>query len=433
LSKATRLKYDLRCAFSYIIVLSSTSKGSASREAGDLLKPLISDKFAVHFGRYGGLFVPETLVQPLRELAEAYERFMKDGEFREEMDLLLHHFAGRPTPLYFARNLSRELGCKVYLKREDLVHGGAHKLNNTLGQALVAKRMGKTRLIAETGAGQHGVATAIVGANLGFETQVYMGEVDIERQKMNVYRMELMGAEVIPVRSGSRTLKDAINEALRDWAASFEHTHYLLGTAAGAHPFPSMVRDFQSVIGREAREQILTAEGRMPESIVACVGGGSNAMGIFAPFLQDSVRLLAVEAGGRGPGKTDRIADNGASLGYGSDGVLHGALTKILQDPYGQILESYSVAAGLDYPGVGPELAYLAETGRVNAKMADDKTALQGFRALSRLEGIIPALESAHAVGYAMNEPEALGDLTIINISGRGDKDLATVMDYENL
>ncbi len=388
---------------------------------------------AVKFGRYGGLFVPETLVQPIMELALAYESLRNNDDFRDELAGLLKNFAGRPTPLYHARNLSRELGSKIYLKREDLVHGGAHKLNNTLGQALVAKRMGKTRLIAETGAGQHGVATAIVGANLGFETQVYMGEVDIERQKMNVYRMELMGAEVIPVRSGSRTLKDAINEAMRDWAASFEHTHYLLGTAAGAHPFPTMVRDFQSVIGHEARGQILEAEGRLPDSIVACVGGGSNAMGIFAPFLKDRVRLLAVEAGGRGPGKTDKTADNGASLGYGTNGILHGALTKILQDPYGQILESYSVAAGLDYPGVGPELAYLAETGRVQPKMADDKTAIRGFRALSRLEGIIPALESAHAVGYAMQEPEALGEMAIINVSGRGDKDLATVMDYENL
>jgi tryptophan synthase beta chain len=241
-----------------------------------------------------------------------------------------------------------------------------------------------------------------------------------------------MGAEVIPVRSGSRTLKDAINEAMRDWAASFDHTHYLLGTAAGAHPFPTMVRDFQSVIGLEAKKQIVEAEGRMPESIVACVGGGSNAMGIFAPFLNDKVRLLAVEAGGRGSGKTNKTADNGASLGYGTDGVLHGALTKILQDPYGQILESYSVAAGLDYPGVGPELAFLAEKGRVTAKLADDQSAIRGFRALSKLEGIIPALESAHAIGYALQEPEALGDLAIINISGRGDKDLATVMDYEN-
>lgn len=378
--------------------------------------------------------MPETLIQPLTELAEAYERLSKDAGFTAELDGMLKDFAGRATPLYYARNLSEKLGRKVYLKREDLVHGGAHKLNNTLGQALVAKRMGKTRLIAETGAGQHGVATAIVGANLGFETQVYMGEVDIERQKMNVYRMELMGAEVIPVKSGSRTLKDAINEAMRDWASSFESTHYLLGTAAGPHPFPSMVRDFQSVIGKETREQIMQAEGRLPDSIVACVGGGSNAMGIFAPFLDDSsVDLIAVEAGGRGLGKTDKTADNGASLGCGDDGVLHGALTKILQDPYGQILESYSVAAGLDYPGVGPQLAYLAETGRVRPRMADDKTAITGFRLLSELEGIIPALESAHAVGYALREPEALGDLAIINISGRGDKDLATVMEYENL
>ncbi len=393
---------------------------------------MVSDADTVKFGKYGGLYVPETLVQPLRELAEAYGRLMKSDEFREDLGSLLKNFAGRPTPLYFSKNLSRVLGRKIYLKREDLVHGGAHKLNNTLGQALVAKRMGKKRLIAETGAGQHGVATAIVGANLGFETRVYMGEVDIERQKMNVYRMELMGAEVIPVRSGSKTLKDAINEAMREWAASFDNTHYLLGTAAGAHPFPTMVRDFQSVIGLEAKKQILEAEGRMPESIVACVGGGSNAMGIFAPFLTDEVRLLAVEAGGRGSGKTNKTADNGASLGYGTDGVLHGALTKILQDPYGQILESYSVAAGLDYPGVGPELAFLAEKGRVTAKLADDQSAIRGFRTLSKLEGIIPALESAHAIGYALQEPEALGELAIINISGRGDKDLATVMDYEN-
>jgi tryptophan synthase beta chain len=388
----------------------------------------------VKFGRYGGRFVPETLIQPLTELAEAYQRLSRDGLFVAELSDMLKNFAGRPTPLYHAKNLSEMLGRRIYLKREDLVHGGAHKLNNTLGQAIVAKHMGKTRLIAETGAGQHGVATAIVGANLGFETQVYMGEVDIERQKMNVYRMELMGAEVIPVKSGSRTLKDAINEAMRDWASSFESTHYLLGTAAGPHPFPSMVRDFQSVIGKEAKEQIIQAEGRLPDSIVACVGGGSNAMGIFAPFLEDrDVELIAVEAGGRGLGKTDKTADNGASLGCGDDGVLHGALTKILQDPYGQILESYSVAAGLDYPGVGPQLAYLAETGRVKPKMADDRTAITGFRTLSELEGIIPALESAHAVGYAIREPQTLGDLSIINISGRGDKDLATVMDYENL
>jgi len=385
------------------------------------------------FGRYGGRFVPEILMPPIMEVAESYEGLRKRDDFRADLEGLLKNFAGRPTPLYHARNLSRKLRRQIYLKREDLVHGGAHKLNNTLGQALVAKRMGKSRLIAETGAGQHGVATAIVGANLGFEVQVYMGEVDIERQKMNVYRMKLMGAQVIPVRSGSRTLKDAINEAFRDWAATFDHTYYLFGTAAGPHPYPAMVRDFQSVIGREARAQILDAEGRMPESITACVGGGSNAMGIFAPFLQDDVRLMAVEAGGRGRGRTDRTADNGASLGCGTDGVLHGALTRILQDPFGQILESYSLAAGLDYPGVGPELAYLTEKGRVIPRMADDKAALRGFRELSRLEGIIPALESAHAVGYALENPEELGDMAIINISGRGDKDLQTVMDYENL
>ena len=385
----------------------------------------------VKFGRYGGRFVPETLVQPLIELTEAYESLMKDDGFLSELKSLQINFGGRPTPLYLARNMSKKLCRTIYLKREDLMHGGAHKLNNTLGQALVAKRMGKTRLIAETGAGQHGVATAIVGANLGFETQVYMGEVDIERQKMNVYRMELMGAEVIPVKSGSRTLKDAINEAMRDWAASYETTHYLLGTAAGPHPFPSMVREFQSVIGKEAKEQIMLAEGRLPDSIVACVGGGSNAMGIFAPFVDDETRLIAVEAGGRGMLKHARTADNGASLGCGDDGVLHGALTKILEDHDGQILESYSIAAGLDYPGVGPELAYLSEIGRVEPVMADDKTAVEGFRELSKLEGIIPALESAHAIGYALKNPQSLGDLTIINVSGRGDKDLATVMAYE--
>lgn len=387
----------------------------------------------VKFGRYGGAFIPETLVQPLSELAKAYECLRKSYEFVTELSKLLDNFAGRPTPLYFAETISQKLGTKVYLKREDLVHGGAHKLNNTLGQALVAKHMGKTRLIAETGAGQHGVATAIVGACLGFETQVYMGEVDIERQKMNVFRMELMGAEVIPVRSGSRTLKDAINEAFRDWAGSFESTHYLLGTAAGPHPFPSMVRDFQSVVGLEAKDQIKKAEGVLPDSIVACVGGGSNAMGIFAPFLEDNVRLIAVEAGGRGIGFTDRTADNGASLGCGTDGILHGALTKILQEPYGQVLESYSIAAGLDYPGVGPQLSHLVDIGRVLPKVADDKTALDGFRALSRLEGVIPALESAHALGYALKNPESLGDLAVINVSGRGDKDLATVMEFENL
>ncbi|MCR3884477.1 tryptophan synthase subunit beta [Methanotrichaceae archaeon M04Ac] len=391
----------------------------------------ITNASMTRFGRFGGQFVPETLMQPLKELAEAYGRLKVDLEFRRELSALLSNYAGRPTPLYLARTLSRELSRKVYLKREDLVHGGAHKLNNVLGQALVAKAMGKTRLIAETGAGQHGVASAMVGANLGLDTEVYMGEVDIERQKMNVYRMELLGARVIPVRSGSRTLKDAINEAMRDWAGSYESTHYLMGTVAGAHPYPLMVKELQSVIGTEAREQILAAEGRLPDSVAACVGGGSNAMGIFSGFLNDDVKLIAVEAGGRGTSSGRKIADHGACLNLGEDGVLHGAMTKILQDPYGQILESYSLAAGLDYPGVGPELAHLVEVGRVTPAIADDGAALLGFRRLSVLEGIIPALESAHAVGFALNDPEALGEISIINLSGRGDKDLATVMDHE--
>lgn len=400
--------------------------------AGDhLMEADTSKNPKTKFGKYGGQFVPETLIQPLKELAFAYQELKEDERFQAEMDRLLRTYAGRPTPLYEAKSLSAEMGLKVYLKREDLVHGGAHKLNNVLGQAMVAKEMGKTRLIAETGAGQHGVATAMAGACLGLKTEVYMGEVDIERQKMNVYRMKLMGANVIPVSTGSRTLKDAINEAMRDWAASYEHTHYLMGTVAGSYPYPIMVRELQSVIGTEARSQVMEIEGQLPDSVVACVGGGSNAMGIFSGFLDDEVDLIAVEAGGRGLTKTEKIANHGASLKAGDDGILHGALTKILQDPHGQILESYSVAAGLDYPGVGPELANLVEMGRVTADIADDETALEGFRSLSRLEGIVPALESSHAVGYALENPDALGDLAIINLSGRGDKDLATVMRYE--
>lgn len=387
----------------------------------------------MRFGAYGGRFVPETLIQPLSQLTEAYQQLRKSKAFQDELSALLKTYAGRPTPLYLARSLSRVLGGDIYLKREDLVHGGAHKLNNTLGQALIAKHMGKTRLIAETGAGQHGVATAMAGACLGLETQVYMGEVDMERQQMNVYRMELMGAQVIPVSSGSRTLKDAINEALRDWAASFENTYYLIGSVVGPFPYPTIVKDFQRVIGDETRVQILKAEGRLPDSVVACTGGGSNAMGIFTSFLDDDVALFSVEAGGKGMTKTDKVANHGASLGVGEPGVLHGAKTKLLQDSYGQILESHSVAAGLDYPGVGPELAHLAEIGRVVPRIADDVAALEGFKLLSRLEGIIPALESAHAIGYAMRETGALGDISIINLSGRGDKDIGTVMQHENL
>ena len=387
----------------------------------------------MRYGGYGGRYVPETLIQPLNELERSYQRLQKDKAFQTELSSLLASFAGRPTPLYYARTLSKKIGSRIYLKREDLVHGGAHKLNNTLGQGLIAKHMGKTRLIAETGAGQHGVATAMAGACLGLDTLVYMGEVDIKRQQSNVYRMELMGASVIPVKSGSRTLKDAINEAMRDWATTYETTHYLIGSVVGPHPYPAIVKELQKVIGIETREQILRAEGMLPDSIVACTGGGSNAMGIFTPFLNDDVSLISVEAGGRGLTETEKFANHGASLGFGKTGVLHGAMTKLLQDSYGQILESHSVAAGLDYPGVGPELAHLAEIGRILPRIADDETALMGFRLLSKLEGIIPAMESAHAIGYALLEKESLGDLSIINLSGRGDKDLTMVMENENL
>ncbi|MBE0523742.1 MAG: tryptophan synthase subunit beta [Methanosarcinales archaeon] len=381
------------------------------------------------FGRFGGQFVPEVLMPALEELEQAYERFKKDPGFKAELDYYLQDFAGRPSPLYFARSLSKKYGLKVYLKREDLVHGGAHKLNNTIGQALLAKYMGKQRLIAETGAGQHGTATAMAGANLGLNTEVYMGAKDIERQRMNVYRMELMGTKVHAVTSGSQTLKDAINEALRDWVANVEHTHYLIGSVVGPHPFPMIVRDFQSVIGEEVKYQIMEKEGRLPDSIIACTGGGSNAMGIFHPFVSDvDVDLIAVEAGGSGLKCNDTAALHSASLSVGEEGVLHGAKTKILQNEYGQILESQSISAGLDYSGVGPELAYLAETGRIKPKNASDEEALAAFHELSRTEGIIPALESSHALAYLAKAASELGEIVVINISGRGDKDLETVM-----
>lgn len=383
------------------------------------------------FGRYGGQFVPEVLMPALIELEEEYNKYREDPVFNRELQDYLSHFAGRPTPLYHARRLSRKYKVKVYLKREDLVHGGAHKLNNTLGQALLAKYMGKKRIIAETGAGQHGTATAIAAASIGIPAEVYMGARDTVRQQMNVYRMQLLGARVHPVTSGSQTLKDAINEAMRDWVANVENTFYLLGSVVGPHPYPAMVRDFQSVIGREAREQILRQEGRLPDSIIACTGGGSNAMGIFHPFLEDDVRLYAVEAGGEGLETTDTIAHHSASLCTGEEGVLHGARTRILQNRYGQILESHSIAAGLDYAGVGPELVHLAETGRLTPASIRDDEALEAFHELSRLEGIIPALESAHAIAYLMKEAEELGELVIINISGRGDKDLSTVLQRE--
>jgi len=377
------------------------------------------------FGEFGGRYVPEVLIPPLEELEEAYSRFKDDEEFRKKLDYYLRNYAGRPTPLYFAENLSKEVGAKIYLKREDLLHGGAHKINNTVGQALLAKFMGKRRIIAETGAGQHGVATAMAAALLGLKAEIYMGAEDYERQKMNVFRMELLGAKVKAVESGSRTLKDAINEALRDWVESFEYTHYLIGSAVGPHPFPTIVRDFQSVIGHETKRQIIEIEGRLPDAIVACVGGGSNAIGIFHPFLKDHVKLVGVEAGGKGidTGK------HAASLNAGSKGVLHGMLSYFLQDENGMILDTHSISAGLDYPGVGPEHAYLKETGRCEYVTVNDDEALEAFKILCRLEGIIPALESAHAVAYAIKMAEDVGKdgILVVNLSGRGDKDIDIV------
>jgi tryptophan synthase beta chain len=383
-------------------------------------------KLSGRFGRFGGTFVPEILMPALEELESAFLASRQDPEFQRELSGLLATYAGRPTPLYRCRNLLGETGVRLYLKREDLLHGGAHKTNQALGQGLLARRMGKTRLIAETGAGQHGVATALTGAVLGLETRVYMGELDMERQKPNVFRMQLMGTEVIPVATGSRTLKDAINEALRDWSASYETTHYLLGTVAGPHPFPTMVRDFQRIIGDEAREQILEVEGKLPDVAIASVGGGSNAMGLFTAFLGDaSTRLLGVEAAGDG-------LDTGrhcATLERGSPGVLHGAYSYTLQDDEGQIGESHSISAGLDYPGVGPEHAWLQETGRATYTSCTDREALDAFQALARAEGILPALESAHAIAAALRVAGAGGpEVILVNLSGRGDKDLETVL-----
>jgi tryptophan synthase beta chain len=388
------------------------------------------------YGRYGGQFVPEVLMPALAELEEAYDRYREDPRFLEELAYYMKDFAGRETPLYFARNLSEKYGVRIYLKREDLVHGGAHKLNNTIGQALLAKYMGKKRLIAETGAGQHGTATAMVGATMGFETEVYMGAKDVQRQHMNVYRMQLMGTTVHAVESGSRTLKDAINEALRDWVTNVENTHYLIGSVVGPHPYPMIVRDFQSVIGNEVKRQIMEKEGRYPDSIVACAGGGSNAMGIFHPFIEEKeVRLFPVEAGGCGLKSTAKEALHSASLCVGEDGILQGAHTRVLQDRYGQILESSSVSAGLDYSGVGPELAYLADIGRIRPCNVNDEEALEAFYELSRTEGIIPALESSHALAYVMKMAQSgeLGELVVISLSGRGDKDLETVFTLKEM
>lgn len=384
------------------------------------------------FGPFGGQYVPETLMDALYDLERAYRHFREDPGCQERLRSFLTTYAGRPTPLTYCANTSQELGCQIYLKREDLLHGGAHKLNNTLGQALLAEAMGKKRIIAETGAGQHGVASAIAGAVLGIPVEVYMGEEDIRRQALNVYRMKLLGARVIPVTTGSRTLKDAVNEALRDWAATVRDTYYLLGSIVGPHPYPLMVRDFQSVIGVEAREQVLAVTGRLPDAVVACVGGGSNAIGIFSAFRDDpAVRLIGVEAGGRGssPG------DHGATLCHGEEGILHGARSLFLQDKDGQIGDTHSIAAGLDYPGVGPELAYLQAVGRLQPVSVTDEEALSAFSFLSRKEGIIPALESSHAVAYARKIATECGkdDILVINLSGRGDKDVGTVADLSGV
>jgi tryptophan synthase beta chain len=370
------------------------------------------------FGRFGGCYVPEILVPALEQLEAAFLDTQADPAFAAELNDLLVNYAGRPTPLTRCRNLPGN----IYLKREDLLHGGAHKTNQVLGQALLARRMGKRRLIAETGAGQHGVATAIAGALLGLETVIYMGAKDVERQKLNLFRMELMGAEVIPVEGGGRTLKDAINEALRDWSASFEHTHYLLGTAAGPHPFPTMVREFQRVIGRESRAQLLEQLGRLPDAVIACVGGGSNAIGLFADFLGDDVRLIGVEAAGKGLAGDD----HGATLLRGRPGILHGAETYVLQDEDGQIADTWSVSAGLDYPGVGPEHAHLKESGRADYVGSTDAEALAGFRLLAESEGILCAFESAHALAHALKLAEADPDaILLVGLSGRGDKDVS--------
>lgn len=380
-----------------------------------------------HFGPYGGRFVAETLMGPIEELRQAYEHYRDDPTFQAELQADLAYYVGRPTPLYFAKRLSEQLGgARIFLKREDLNHTGAHKINNTVGQGLLAQRMGKTRLIAETGAGQHGVATATVAARLGMKCVVYMGAEDVERQAPNVYRMRLLGAEVIPVTSGSRTLKDALNEAMRDWVTHVDDTFYVIGTVAGPHPYPVMVRDFQAIIGREARSQILEQTGSLPDALVACVGGGSNAIGLFYPFFKDErVALYGVEAAGHGL----ETGKHAASLCAGRPGVLHGNRTYLIEDNHGQIVDTYSISAGLDYPGVGPEHAWLKDSGRATYVAITDAEALAAFHALTRKEGIIPALESSHALAYGMTLAPTLDrdQAIVVNLSGRGDKDINTV------
>ncbi len=386
-----------------------------------------------HFGQFGGRFVSETLIHALDELKDIYFRLKDDPNFQAEFDKDLAHYVGRPSPLYFAERWTRELGgAQIYLKREDLNHTGAHKVNNTIGQALLAKYTGKKRVIAETGAGQHGVATATVAARLGLECVVYMGAEDVKRQSLNVYRMKLLGAQVIPVHSGSRTLKDAMNEAMRDWVTNVDDTFYIIGTVAGPHPYPQLVRDFQSVIGREAREQCLAMTGKLPKALVACVGGGSNAIGLFHPFLDDAeVDMYGVEAGGLGV-ETGRHA---APLNDGIPGVLHGNRTYLMEDENGQIIETHSISAGLDYPGVGPEHAWLKDIGRVEYVPINDDEAMAAFRKLTRNEGIMPALESSHAVAYAEKLAPRLSpeDIIIVNLSGRGDKDILTVAEIDGI
>lgn len=386
-----------------------------------------------HFGIYGGRFIAETLMEPVFELEKTYAKLKNDPDFLEEFHRDLAHYVGRPSPLYYAARLSDKLGgIRIYLKREDLNHTGAHKVNNTIGQALLAKRMGKKRLIAETGAGQHGVATATVAARLGLECVVYMGENDMRRQAPNVYRMRLLGAEVVPVKSGSKTLKDALNEAMRDWVTHVDTTFYIIGTVAGPHPYPQMVRDFQSVIGREAKQQIMQLENRLPDSLVACVGGGSNAIGLFYEFLNDeSVSIYGVEAAGEGI----ETGHHAATLCAGKAGVLHGNRTYLLEDHDGQILEAHSISAGLDYPGVGPEHAWLKDKNRVKYDAVTDHEALQAFHLLTRSEGIIPALESSHAIAYAKKLADRFTQehIMIINLSGRGDKDINTIAEIEGI
>jgi tryptophan synthase beta chain len=386
-----------------------------------------------HFGPYGGLFVAETLIPAVEELDQAYQKYMTDPEFMAELDMDFQHYVGRPSPLYHAQRWSRELGgAQIYLKREDLNHTGAHKINNTIGQILLAKRMGKTRIIAETGAGQHGVATATVCARLGLECVVYMGAVDIARQALNVYRMQLLGAKVVSVTSGSKTLKDALNEAIRDWVTNVDNTFYIIGTAAGPVPYPAMVRDFQSIIGREAKQQCLTQAGKLPDALVACIGGGSNAIGLFHPFIDDAeVRMIGVEAAGDGI-ETGRHA---APLCAGRKGVLHGNRTYLMEDDDGEIIETHSISAGLDYPGVGPEHAWLKDIGRAEYVSITDDEAVAGFHALTRMEGIIPALESSHAMAYTIKLAPTMAqdEILIVNLSGRGDKDMHTMAERKGI